>query len=312
MLKAHTDKEIIIDAYRAFKKDYFKNPRDFLDFLLQDSDLTIYGAPNQNENSIISFLLQGRGDAKINMVGKPLSEIHNNLNTNNPYQVLFFNTSEDTKKTSIRNQNKFLTGFIDDYTEEFRKLSKKAYFRVGDVESPFEFSNWSEVLPDLPVTDVIITDPYLFDERDGANPIEENYYKLLDGFAKKYKLDSLIVFSKRLSREFRSELIIESQNILGIKQIHILTFEGIFEHDRYIFMNYHTINPGSSMNYFNNQGMVGVKNASKIDVNPVCSGYNFKIAQDMLRRLSQEIISLKDKKRIPLSVDSRLFFFQKG
>ncbi|MEI8226008.1 MAG: hypothetical protein WCG82_08775 [Bacteroidota bacterium] len=313
MLRAHTDKEIIIDAYRAFKKDWIKNPRDFLDFLREGSDLTIYGTPNQSENSIISYLLQGRGDAQISQVDTALSEIHNKFNPKNPFQVFFFNTSEETRKTKLRKQvNNLLSGFTDDYKEVFTKLATKKYFRVGDVESPFEFSDWAEVLPDLPVSDIIITDPYLFDDCDGKNPIKENYYRLLDEIAKKYKLDSLIVFSKRPGRELKAQLIADSQEILGKNQVHILTFEGILEHDRYIFMNYHTINAGGSMNYFNDEGVVSVKYASKIDVIPVCNGENFNIAQDVLRRLSQEIERLKDKGRIPISVHSKLFYFQKG
>jgi hypothetical protein len=311
MLKAHTDKEIIIDAYRKFKKDWLKNPRDFLDFLRKGSDLTIYGKPNQNEKFIISALLEGRGDTLINKVDTQLSENKNKFDPKNPYQVFFFNTSDDSKKTSHRNQTKLLSGFIDDYKEVFTRLSTKAYFRVGDVESPFEFSDWSTVLPDLPVSDIIITDPFLFEDNKGANPIKNNYYRLLKEIAKKYKLDSLIVFSKRFEPKLRAELIATSQEILNIKKVHILTFKGVLEHDRYIFMNYHFINAGSSMNYFNSKGIVAVKSASKIDVIPVCNVENFKIAQDILRRLLRRMESLKDQRPISLSVDSKLFYYQK-
>jgi hypothetical protein len=311
MLKVHTDKEIIPMIYRDDKRAPYGISREFLDFLRKGADLTIYGTPNQNESHFISELMQGRGDALLQKVSTELSQSQDNIASGNPYQVLFFNISDDEKKKLYRSRIKHLTGFTDDRNEVFARLSRKAYFRVGDVESPFEFSDWSDVLPDLPVSDIIITDPYLFEECDGENPIEENYYRLLDEIARKYKLDSLIVFSKRLDYELRTELISESQKILGTKQVHILTIEDIREHDRYIFLNYHTINAGSSMNYFNDEGEVAVKYASKIDVIPMCNGENFNIAQDMLRRLSQEIESLRDKKKISHAVTSKLFFYQK-
>jgi len=311
MLKVHSDKEVVTKAFREHKRDPFKNPRDFIDFLHKDADLVIYGKPNQYEWDILSKFQEGRGNALIGTDDRGLERCNDKIDHKNPYQVLFFNTSDDGKKEAHKIQSNHLLGFIDDYVEVFKKLSNDPFWRVGDKESVYEFSDWSEVLPDLPVSDIIITDPYLFAENDENNPHEENYYRILDEIARKYSLKSLIVLTTRVDQTLRKILEAESKKILGDDvAFYLLVFRKSIEHDRYIFMNYHYVNTGNSMNYFNEDGEVEAKSPSKIEVFPLCKEKNFIIAQDILRKLHESIENLKnDKRTLPRSITSNLFFY---
>ena len=205
----------------------------------------IYGKPNQYESTILMKFLHGRQDTKVSPIEHKLSLPNERINNRNPYQVFFLNESRFERNKVVEEHQQFVFGFIDDYDETYKKLSRESYHRVGDVESTYEFSTWSNVLPDLPVNDIIITDPYLFNDNDGRNPLEENYFELLQEISRKYKVKNLIVFAPTVDTLNRKKLISESENILGkIVKFQLLPFKRIKEHDRYIFFSYAYVNAG--------------------------------------------------------------------
>ena len=313
MVKAHVDKEIIVSAVKKFMKDPLNNSRGFIDFLREGSDLVIYGKPNQSESSILMKFLEGRKDAMISPINQELSFSKHRVNQNNPYQVFFFNVSNAEKKTAIHTSHHFLYGFIDDYELTFNKLSKRSYHRVGDIESFFDFSSWSEVLPDLPVSEIIITDPFLVEENKGRNPLEENYFALLREIKRKYNIQSVLVFAPTTDKITRTELETESGKIMGNKvKFQLLPLKRNKEHDRYIFLNYVYIDSGSSFNNRNKDGEVDVSSTSKMTVNPLCYESHFLIAKDVLTTLHGELEKLKDKGSVLRSVNSGLFFCVQG
>lgn len=309
MLTAHIDKEIVIDAYTELKHDPIRTPKDFIDFIREGSDLKIYGKFNEGDWNIISDLLQGRQESKIECIGDEYSSCKHNIDQKYPYQVFFLNLKIAEKQESERKRNHYLCGFIDDYKDVFKSLSKEAYFRVNDYKSGFNFKSWNDVLPDLPITEIIISDPYLLADDKDYKPIEENYFKLLHEIASKYRLTSLLVIAPKVESAFRKKQIIaKSKEILGSKTIFgLIGLERIVEHDRYIFMNYNYINTGSSTNYFDKDGKVSVRSASKIEIFPLSKPMNFTIAQDILRKLKSEMEFVKIKEQMPAFIDSGLF-----
>lgn len=310
MLKAHTDKEIIVAAVKKFTKDPIANSREFIDFLRNGSDLVIYGKPNQNECTILMKFLQGRQNCNITKIDDKFSFPVVKINNSNPYQVFFLNESRIERSKKVEEHPQFLFGFIDDYDETYKKLSNESYHRVGDVESNYEFSTWSEVFPDLPVKDIIITDPYLFYNNKGRNPLEENYFELLKEIKRKYKAENIIVFAPTIDHSSRKKLISESINILGqMVNFQLLPFKRIKEHDRYIFFSYAYVNAGSSLNYRNDTGEIDIKSTSKITVHPLCHEKHFVIARDVLRTLKEELEKLKEKGLVKNSINSDLFYF---
>ncbi|MCX6266065.1 MAG: hypothetical protein NTW16_01720 [Bacteroidetes bacterium] len=314
MLKAHVDKEILVNAITEFLVDPIKISKDFIDFLSEGSDLVIYGNLNDDQLNLVSKLLEGRQDSDIRYVAREYSARKSIIDLNNPYQVLFININDIDKQKIERNRNQFLCGFIDDYQVVYKRLSSDPYKRVKDPRSKHNFSGWSDILPNHPVTDVIISDPYLFKDETDQRPIEENYYRLLREFASKYVLDSLLVFAPDVDDyNKRKEIIDKSRMILGDKVIFgLMGLSQVVEHDRYIFMNYCYISTGSSINYFNHEGAVSVKSSSKIELFPLIKPKNFEILEDILRKLFAEFEVLKSEKPIPAFINSRLFYCIKG
>lgn len=309
MLKAHTDKEIIVAAVKKFTKDPIANSRDFIDFLRNGSDLVIYGKPNQYESTILMKFLHGRQNSNVSQIDDKFSFPIVKINNSNPYQVFFLNESRLERSKKVEDHPQFLFGFIDDYDETFKKLSNESYHRVGDVESNYEFSTWSNVLPDLPVNDIIITDPYLFYDNEGRNPLEENYYELLKEINRKYRIKNFIVFAPTVDHHSRKKLISESERILGqTVNFQLLPFKRIKEHDRYIFFSYAYVNAGSSLNYRNDTGEIDLKSTSKITVHPLCHEKHFVVARDVLKTLNDELEKLKEKGLVRSSINSDLFY----
>ena len=310
MLKAHVDKEIVVNSVTEFLKDPIKNSKEFINFLSEGSDLVIYGNLDNEQLNLVSKLLEGRQDSDIRYVAREYSERKNRIDLNNPYQVFFLNINDIDKQKIERDHNHFLCGFIDDYQAVFKTLSSDPYKRVKDPKSKHNFSGWSDILPNYPVTDIIISDPYLFKDGKDQRPIEENYYRLLREFASKYVLVSLLVFAPDVGDyDKRKDIIDKSRMILGEKVIFgLMGLSQVVEHDRYIFMNYCYINTGSSTNYFNNEGDVSVKSSSKIELFPLIKPKNFEILEDVLRKLFAEFEILKSENPIPAFINSRLFY----
>jgi hypothetical protein len=307
MLKAHINKEILVNAITEFLVDPIKNSRDFINFLSEGADLVIHGNLNDDQLNLVSKLLEGRQDSDIRYVAREYSARESIIDLNNPYQVFFLNIRDIGKLKIDRNQ--FLCGFIDDYQTVFKRLSIDAYKRVKDPKSKHNFKGWSEILPNHPVTDIILSDPYLFKDESDNRPMEENYYRLLREIASKYVLFSLVVFAPDVEDyNKRKDIIKKSRMILGEKvKFGLMGLSQVVEHDRYIFMNYSYINTGSSINYFNNEGVVSVKSSSKIEIFPLIRPKNFEILQDVLRKLFAEFEILKSEKQLPALINSRLF-----
>lgn len=313
MLRAHVDMEIIIDAYREFMKDPFRQSKDFIDFIRKGCDIIIYGRPREIELNIVSQFLEGRGESQICSVHQRYEEARIKLDVKIPYQVFFIHITDPEKKTRERCRNPFFCAFLDDYKEAFKRLSDSSYLRVNDANTKSEFKKWDDILPDLPITEIIMTDPYIFKLDPEYKPFEENFFKLLKKLNEKYNLKSLLIFNHDIDAKKRSFIVKKSKEILGEKTFFwLIVTKRKIEHDRYMFMNYSFLSAGSSFNYFNTEGMISVKSSSKMEFFPFTSPRNFKIALDVLQKLYEDFRVLQEEGAIPAYVDSGLFYFLKN
>ncbi len=313
MLRAHLDIQILTDAYRAFMSDPIRQPKDFIDFAKRGCDLTLYGKPDDTELTLLSAFLEGRGDSGIWSIPHKYVDAARRIERTIPYQVFFVDISDPEERKKENQRNPFLCAYLDDYREAYKRLSDNRYLRVNDPKAKAEFKAWDDILPDLPVTDIIISDPYIFKLNQEYNPVDENFFKLLQSLKERYSLRSLLVFSQEIEPQLKNLLIEESKNILGKKVLfRIIPFRRSIEHDRYMFMNYSYLNSGSSFNYFNPEGKVYVKKASKMEFCPYSNPRNFEIAQEVLGSLYQEFRRMKENGAIPSYIDSGLFCFFKN
>ncbi|PJB59245.1 MAG: hypothetical protein CO098_04405, partial [Bacteroidetes bacterium CG_4_9_14_3_um_filter_41_19] len=294
MLTTHLDKEIYIDAYQKFSSDKIKNPKDFIDYLLTGSDVILYGITSEMEDSssnILSELLQGRGDqAKTSTRSESFSPTKTPVNADNPYQVFFLNLNDKDDQISVTKRLRMLVGFKDNYYQVFSEFKKEPFFRVDSEVVKNKFSDWLQVLPDMPVTDIVISDPYILKSSENY-PLSSNLYRLIQSIKDRYhNIVSVIIFSKNDKndkndlKQIREDII----RILGEKTlVRTILFQGSGEHDRHIFTNYHHVKIGSSLNFlFDNDGILKVKNPSSIEVHSYCNPKQFEQAEPVLKLLN--------------------------
>jgi len=298
MLTTHLDTEIYIDAYQKFMSDPIKNPKDFIDFLLMGSNVILYGITidMRNESSnILSGLLEGRGDkATISKRSESFSLTKTPVNANNPYQVFFLNLNDKDDQISVTKRLRMLVGFKDNYYQVFSEFKKEPFFRVDSKVVENKFSDWKQVLPDMPVTDIVISDPFIL-ESSKNNPLNNNIYRLIHCIKESYQnLDSVIIFTENKSKIDPNPIISHIRQILRNSNSRI-TF-CYDEHDRHIFTNYHHVKIGSSLNFlFDNEGILKVKKKSTIKVQSYCNPENFEEAEPVLKLLSKRFEEIKSK-----------------
>ncbi len=174
-----------------------------------------------------------------------------------------------------------------------------------------KFEDWNQVLPKLPVTEILISDPYLFETKGDDDMLEENYFKLLKSIKNTYghSLNNLLIFSTIQNITKVNAIREKSNKILGVK-VGVVLFQKESEHDRHIFTNYNHIKIGSSLNFlFDISGNLVVKKKSTINVFSYCNIKNTEEASIVLEFLKQHVSQLKKSKKIPYFLNSNLFDF---
>jgi len=295
---------IDIEIYKNCKKEFFKDPenkpRDIIDFINKYSALRIYGEKNeQNLNLLNPDIFSGSGDSK-KPVWSNSKFSTDKVEKNNPYQLFFLNIKDKKEQESLRQQLKLLVGFTDDYEEVFANFKEEAIYRVDhETESNNKFQSWEQVLPKVPVSDVIICDRFLLEENDEYSIID-NYLKLIRTIEKIYKIERLLFFTSHHSFESLKnkniDIIGKSKEILGKKVIFGLIFfpKGGSEHDRHIILNYHHISLGSSPNFFfKKTGTLSVKNKSNINVESFYYTKSWNNTKDVLAFLRDILMNNK-------------------
>jgi hypothetical protein len=310
MLKAHIDIEVLVDAIKKFQQDEIIRLWDFIGFIRKDSDLTIYGNVGQQEGNLLSILLQGRGEAKVQKVNKKSCLLVRQA-INNPYQVFIAGSNETSDEL---NRNFFFANMFD-YEEKFEELNREGLFRVGGEVTDNKFTGWQDLLLKEYVSDIIIVDPFIVNA-DNISSLERNYYSLIRLLSSQYELRSLLIFTKYFNStdrlpDFTLKTINEtSRKILG-KNVTFGLIPFTYdqkEHDRYIFMNYHYFWSGNSFSsIFRNDGEMMEKNSSTIRAFPLSQSLNYKHMDNILRRLLKSLDKLHQDKENLQYINSRLF-----
>ncbi len=316
----HIDKEIFMNAYQVFNEDVINNSRDFIDFLRSESDVRVYGKPDLDLNNLLSGFLQDRGSTKI--ASRPGKFTKQQINENNPYQLVFIDVEDEIQREQFENEIKCLIGFKDNYETVFEEFKSEPKFRVKKKRNINRnislqlFESWEQILPDLPVTEIIIIDPFII-RGDDTHPLDKNLFGLLSAIKSKYKiLNSLLIFTNNFGKEKLTESEIdeireEAKQILGIKIFELIEFTPY--HDRHIFTNYKHINLGSSVNsFFNAEGNLSVGKSSDIRMFSYSKKDHQQGASDILYDLNRALKIEQLKGKIDDSIKSRLLDYKDG
>jgi len=323
MLHTHIDKEVFYDAYRK-SLDPLSEVGKFVLFLKNDTNLNLYGVDKSkfdNRNNLLIRLIEGKKEtsSSYKLHETDCKNALNDIDQNYPYQILFLKTKDPMSQLAIAKKNKIAVAFIDNYFKSFQQLSKEPFFSIDSISSNNQFLNWKNALPGSQVTDIIISDPYiLFYNND--YPLNKNYYHLLSELKNTYpKIETVFVFSyldndsdREESSDYESnwdDIILESKNILGLDvNFYLVQLTGIIEHDRHIFLNYHHLKFGSSLNFlFNFNGELAVKKTSIMKVESYFTSTNFNEAALALKKMKLQLFEQKKRNKISYDTTSNLF-----
>ncbi len=334
MLLTHIDIEVFVDGSKKLQLDPFKCPKDFIDFLTDGTDFILYGL---NENTpvdwatILMKVLDGRG-SNANSEVRPdgFSTDQHIINYKNPYQIFFLYTKDKEEQFRLTKEIGFLVGFINDYYEVFGKFKKESFFRISEGNHVNKLTGWKHILPKLqPVTDIVISDPYIL-HYSKVYPLKENYYKFLITIKESYsQIENILIFTYRDNdldrpKEERYTSVIHdilknSKKILGSKiNFRIINFfKGASEHDRHVFMNYHHIKFGSSLNaIFDKAGALNSESRSTIRIQSYFNPDNYHealLVLEYLEKYSSKINNGKENKSgLVKNTISKLFNFEKN
>lgn len=307
MLTTHVDIEVLSDAKRKFEEDTITRPREFIDLLNKNSDLVVYGKPTEDEYRMLSQFLAGRGDSSINSESV-VSCSHAVVNSLNPFQLFFAAGSHfaDITKTN------FFTASLSDYEEKFKALIKESTFRVNDPKARSSFSMWSDIVPEIFISDIVLVDPFIIENANAVN-LEKNLYSLIRAFRDKHCIETFFIFTNYPSVDSNIEEVRKTcREILGHKvKFGLIYFDKNYrEHDRYLIMNYNYINSGNSFSsFFDTEETQSGKKTSTVRVLSYVSPSNFENANDILYRVKQSLDALISKNERLDFLKSRLFFF---
>ena len=122
MMLTHLDKKIYIEAHNDFINDPIRNSKDFINFIAQGTDLFIYGESKLVDDNILSNLLEGRGETKIEGKSNKFQDEKVEIEKNNPYQIFFLDIVDKAIQKDYRTKLNLLVGFFDDYEDVFIKF----------------------------------------------------------------------------------------------------------------------------------------------------------------------------------------------
>ena len=312
----HIDKEILINAYQIYRKGNLQKSRDaihFLSFINSESNVRIYGTDNLEKNNILSPFLAGRGKTEIKPVSCKFSECKVEIDPDNPYQLFFLDVEDKGQREKLEKEIKYLLAFKDNYENVFEEFKSEPPITVdkdGNVDEYDELmllKSWEQILPDLPITEIVISDPYILID-DEQLPLENNLFSLLTAIKTKYEIKSILVFTTIKDINELYSIRQKAQKIFGHKTIcgFILFQEEEEQHDRHIITNYKHIKLGSSGRYFGKDGNINVKKKSSINTHSYYQKKHFQEASNTLNGLNNTLKGLQLKGKLPGFIKSRL------
>lgn len=281
------------DCIKTLKKQlnvFFNFPKDELK---QDDKLM----------SWFTDFSQGVGENNSFVFGNnfPLRPLKSNFyKTFNLHQLSSIYLINDEKADLLKNSGTILIGkpgeeisilnnlFINQNDYLFDKK-----WKIGSLN----FQKWSDLHKySLPVTDIIIVDPYVCSDQ---NLIQFNLLPFLSSITHKVKAKiNIIIYTDKdacLSYDYLSPIIRKTiSNITGanpnftlIKYTDKRGIPSKAEHDRTIFSNYLRIYSGDTINYFNSQGKI--TKGREIHYVSLARDENYQLAFELINDLQSNI-----------------------
>lgn len=174
---------------------------------------------------------------------------------------------------------------------------------------------------DLPCTDIIISDPYVFSKKDD-HPYEKNIYAIIDLLCKGNKNVKIVFYTYYhqdsqeseppkfdeirgyLKSHYGAEVTFIKPNINKLRE-HFPTIKKE-QHDRYIITNYRMITSGNSFTYFDNNGDYSSAGLWAT-VSSLCDKDNYLVFLNILRDIQQVIDKCAKKDRSDTDKDKFIY-----
>lgn len=293
LIKSRSE-DIYEDCVKLMRKQFDINFNFPKEELKSDENLMLWFRKNFTqgvEESEITF-----GDP---FPEKPLKS--NSTSTFNSRQLSSVYLLEDESVSKLKNTGSVMIGEVGEEIETLHKL----FFQQGDYLfdktwkiGADSFNKWADLEPfSLPLTDIVIVDPYVLRSMDDC---KINLIPYLKSLVKntKTKIDVVIYTNREDCLEYSeiAPLIKKGiKQVTGVKpHLTVITYtdrRGVpsrGEHDRTILMNYKRIKSGDTFNYFKADGSIKTK-GREIQYLSLARRENFDLAQELLKDLQDHI-----------------------
>ncbi|MEQ3665672.1 hypothetical protein [Olleya sp.] len=208
---------------------------------------------------------------------------------------------EDIETTKFKDSGCVLVGEVGEEIEILKKLfiNQNDYLFEKKLRiSGVGFKTWQDLEDySLPLTDIIIVDPYITSD---ASLFPSNLEMLLKSIALKSnsKINVVIYTNKDqcISYEQISPVIRKAiKQVTGVgPKFTLVTYrdqrgqDTRAEHDRTVLMNYHRIYSGDTFNYFDSTGKVITK-GRELSFSSLANFDNFNLSRELIRDLQKNI-----------------------
>ena len=211
-----------------------------------------------------------------------------------------------------------IIGNRGNYLSVFNKYRFEDQVRVGKTTSNHPFSSWEEFLPDIPVSEVIINDSYLFkqtytkDEKEIIANIEQNAFRFFKALNSKYpELKNVIIFSFIDYKSFGCKksddgtydkkcfkFVLNKIKEQFSQEVNVLLINNYEEHDRHIFSNYFYMKLSSINSIYDKEGKLIESKTSSFEKTSFLTSYqNFEKATDILKDFKKRFEDFNTKKK---------------
>lgn len=205
---------------------------------------------------------------------------------------------DDERFDALNNTGTLLMAKPGDELQLFNKLflyNKDYIFeKRWRISSP-NFSSWNDLLPfSLPLTDIIVVDPYILKNKDtDTDTVDINLIGYLETLSSviKAKTNIVIFTNPRNIDVDYPELLPKIRAVLNNNtnvQPNFTLVKTYNEHDRNILTNYKRISSGDTFNFFNNKGQKITK-GKEIAYSSFANAENHELALLVFNDLQNQI-----------------------
>lgn len=275
-MRAYIDKSNLISLFQSYNENLYE---ECIKLLKSQFDLFFtFDKVEIESNEILQsiFLELMDGVKKTNEIKsgikfpeRPLkNNFHNTLSCREDLTAIYLLNEE--KLDDIKNKGYLLIGAVGQEIQTISKLIFEDYQFVKNLTPKSDMKNWDIVgNQNLPCTDIIITDRYVFYD---SYLLDNNLHYLLKTIGGNYHKKKLnIVIFTSYEQEYidsfgkKQRFIPDWESLKkGVKtylkniydatsNVTLITLRRDIEHDRIIFTNYNNHHSGDSLNYFDSK-----------------------------------------------------------